>query len=63
MKIKRKLILWADDDWMNYPKSTLEKWIVEGYLKEQPCFGVFHYRKNGCYEGKPRKVEIIIREI
>ena len=56
MNIK-SLILWADDDWTNYSDIELKQQLVIGDL------GIFHYFKNTCYEGKPRKVCITIEEI
>ena len=58
MKREKRIVLWADDDWIYYSKKEIKENIILG--KE---FEVFHYTKDNCYEGKPRKVEIIIREI
>lgn len=54
--MKKKIVLWADDDWANFP----QKQIKEAIVSES---GIFHLKKENCYEGKPRKVEIIIREV
>ena len=56
-KNKKSLVLWADDDWYNFPKKEIVQQFVGGVL------GVFHTRKGNCYEGKPRKVRITIEEL
>ncbi len=60
MKNKKEIIIWADDDWMNYNKKEYRLHLVEG---GDAGLGIFHYKKYECYEGIARKVKITIEEI
>lgn len=58
--MKKTMILWADDDWKYLTKGSIMKHMVETTLE---VIGVFHYKKENCYEGKPRKVKITIENM
>ena len=60
MKKKKSLVLWADDDWMNFSKGEHMNQLVFG---KGDTLGCFHFLKKNCYEGEARKVRITIEEI